>query len=318
MGKCNSSIYPRSWYPLCRSSDLKAGALTTCEALNRRLVVFRSSNGDIGAMDAQCSHIGADLGQGWVKDSHVVCPLHHWEFDTKGECVHIPCQRHIPKKAKQASLKCEEHYEQVFAYLGDELEFSFPEFPGMENSVQSKPLTIDFDAPYEMASVNSFDEQHLGTVHRRRVINGQKVTSDSSTHFKIEYEAMVEGDTPYDRFLKLIGKDEVHMSLDCWGGNIMYFKHLGTSNQMLISLLPLSANRSRAFITTVMGTNNTTLDKVFKRASAKLLNIFTMMFVKQDVRALQKIDFKMMNLLPEADANMAKFYQHWKQLPRDI
>jgi len=278
--------------------------------------VFRTQKRQVGALDAQCCHIGADLSKGQVDGDCLRCPLHQWAFDAGGICRDIPCQDEIPHRARQTALRCSEHYGLVYACLGQEEDFSLPRCPGMGKVIVSKPRIIDFDSCYEMASANSFDEQHLATVHRRTVINGQTVSSISPFHFAIEYKAKVSPHTLYDKFLCMIGKEEVHMKLDCWGGNLLLFSHLGTSNRMVISLLPIDETHTRAFISTVLERNRNSWLLPLDWLSVSLLNWFTMMFVKQDVRALQGMDFRFINVLPEADSTMIKWYKYWKKLPR--
>lgn len=308
--------YPKSWYPLCRISDLPVGKVIEVNAFGKKLAVFRTKNNQLGAIHARCCHIGADLSRGFVDQELLVCPLHNWAFDVKGQCKNIPCQKEIPVNAIQAAIPCKEHYGIVFAFLGDKANFDLPYFQDTDNYIASHARIVEIDSPYEMAGANSFDEQHLEAVHRRKVIGRQQITSTCSNHFAIEYRAEVTPHTLYDKMLHMIGKKQVNMALDCWGGNLLLFKHLGTANQMMISLLPIDENKSRAFITTVLPRGKNKLLIPFKWFAVRVLNIFTMMFVKQDVVALQGIDFKFTTMLPEADNTMIKWYQYWKSLPR--
>lgn len=307
---------PNSWYPLCRSKELNRGKVLPVEALGYKLAVFRTELGEPGAVKAQCCHIGADLSNGWVEQERLICPLHMWAFDTEGHCRNIPCQENIPDGIRQDALQCCERHGVVYGYLGDRDELAPPCFDGIGAGISSAPRTIDFDAPYEMAGANSFDEQHLLTVHRREVIDGQKIISDSPTHFAIEYRAKVSAHTFYDKILHMIGKKVVHMRLDCWGGNLLLFSHVGTPNSMIISLLPVSENQTRAFINTVLPPSRNRLFWPLQHMTAFLLNHFTMMFVQQDVKALRGIDFKFINVLPGADTTLVKWYRYWKHLPR--
>jgi len=286
------------------------------KALGQKLAVFRTEQGTPAAVKSQCCHIGADLSNGRVEGERLICPLHMWAFDKHGSCRDIPCQKNVPKRVQQEAFECCECYGVIYAYFGEKADFTLPYNKDMEQSIASRTLVIDFDAPYEMAGANSFDEQHLACVHRREVINGQTIMSDSAEHFAIEYRAKVTPHTIYDKILHLIGKKEVHMRLDCWGGNLLLFSHIGTANKMIISLLPVSEDHSRAFICTLLPRSPHKLLQPFQHIAAFLLNRFTMMFVQQDVKALQGIDFKFINVLPEADATMIKWYQYWKQLPR--
>lgn len=308
-------IFPRSWYPLCRSSDLKQGTVIPREAFGHKLAVFRTQKGTVGALDAQCCHIGADLSTGRVNNDFLCCPLHRWSFDTQGQCKHIPCQEKIPRRAKQTALRCIEHYGLVYAYLGEKPDFTLPAFPGTDKNIFSSATIIDFDSPYEMAGANSFDEQHLAAVHHRRVVGRQEISSCSEFHFAIVYRAAVTPHTIYDKILHSIGNKQVHMRLDCWGGNLLLFSHMGTPNKMMISLLPISATHSRAFICTVLPRGNSVLYLIYQWLAVRLLHKFTMMFVKQDIKALQGINFGFNVMLPDADATMIKWYQYWKKLP---
>jgi nitrite reductase/ring-hydroxylating ferredoxin subunit len=39
------------------------------------------------ALSDRCPHAGGSLGQGWIDDGEVVCPLHQWRFRLKdGTC----------------------------------------------------------------------------------------------------------------------------------------------------------------------------------------------------------------------------------------
>lgn len=309
--------YPNSWYPLCSASSLKPGEVISIKALGNKLAVFRTNDNQLGALESRCSHIGADLSRGYVDKDCLVCPLHKWAFNIKGECVNIPCSDKIPPKAGQYSLVCEERYGVIYAFFGDSPVFQLPEFHELNAFVISNVTTIDFNSSYEMAVANSFDEQHLSTVHRRNVIGDQKLKSSSQHHFSVEYRADITPYTKYDKFLYLLGVRQNHMLLDCWGGNIMLFTHLGTRNLMIISLLPIGETNTRAFITTVTARGKHVSSRVTDWLRVRLMHSFTMMFVSQDVQALQGMDFKIDNMLPVHDATMLKWYQHWLKLPRE-
>src|SRR5689334_22808307 len=111
--------FPASWYPLCRSSDLKRGQVIKCNAFGLQLAVFRTSSGKVGALRALCAHMGADLSRGRVVGERLQCPLHEWEYGREGICEHIPATSRIPARARMGAMVCEEHYGIVFGFLGD-------------------------------------------------------------------------------------------------------------------------------------------------------------------------------------------------------
>lgn len=57
---------------------------------NREVALFRL-DGEIQAIDGECPHMGAFLGEGLVEDGHVYCPMHGWGFNIRtGECSTSP------------------------------------------------------------------------------------------------------------------------------------------------------------------------------------------------------------------------------------
>jgi nitrite reductase (NADH) small subunit len=53
---------------------------------DREVGLFRDGEGVL-AIDAICPHVGGPLGEGFVEDGKVYCPLHGWPFDLKtGKC----------------------------------------------------------------------------------------------------------------------------------------------------------------------------------------------------------------------------------------
>src|SRR5689334_25439651 len=95
--------FPKSWYPLCRSSELKPQRVMKCAAFGDSWAVFRTESGRVGAVRAECAHMGADLSRGQVAGERLQCPLHEWEYSSSGVCEHIPAVAAIPARARQFS-----------------------------------------------------------------------------------------------------------------------------------------------------------------------------------------------------------------------
>ena len=75
----------------CRKTCLAAGSWP-----------FARRSGRLAILDARCSHLHADLGNGRVVGDTVQCPYHHWRYGGDGRCVHIPASREIPSFAPPA------------------------------------------------------------------------------------------------------------------------------------------------------------------------------------------------------------------------
>jgi NAD(P)H-dependent nitrite reductase small subunit len=76
---------------LCDTKDVPAnGAHVLTIEGGREIALFRLGK-DIYALDNACPHAGAPLGDGEIKGSTVICPLHAWEFDIRdGSCINMP------------------------------------------------------------------------------------------------------------------------------------------------------------------------------------------------------------------------------------
>ncbi len=110
------------WYPAELSENVSIDPVK-CRILGQSLVVFRDSEGTAHCLSNVCVHRCASLANGWVKDSHLVCPYHGWEYNSEGKCTHIPslgrAQQVSMPRARVDSYPTEERYGIVFVFLGD-------------------------------------------------------------------------------------------------------------------------------------------------------------------------------------------------------
>ena len=96
--------YARGWHVVLFSTEIAPGELKALHYFDRDFVVFRGESGQIGAVDAFCPHLGANLGGSGsaVVGDTIRCPFHGWRFDGAGTCTHIPNATRIPERAKNA------------------------------------------------------------------------------------------------------------------------------------------------------------------------------------------------------------------------
>src|SRR5262249_36570492 len=64
---------------VCRASDLTEGEGKTVDIDGKLIAVF-CDQGKYYAIDDVCPHMGASLGDGYVENGIVTCPLHAWRF----------------------------------------------------------------------------------------------------------------------------------------------------------------------------------------------------------------------------------------------
>jgi nitrite reductase (NADH) small subunit len=64
----------------------------TFGVMGEKLAIFRTREGRVLAVQAECPHRGGPLADGLVGGTTVVCPLHGWKFDlTTGEPLMGDC-----------------------------------------------------------------------------------------------------------------------------------------------------------------------------------------------------------------------------------
>ncbi|MBA2405033.1 MAG: Rieske 2Fe-2S domain-containing protein [Bdellovibrionales bacterium] len=156
------------WYYLFPSHELKSGSVKSFQVCGQELVIFRSENGELGALDAYCPHMGTHLGKGKVVKNNVRCFFHHWEFTKEGVCAKIPCQTEIPEKIKVPNYQICEKYEAIWIYPQSSVTNALANF---EEFSSDDKLVVRFGKSYErschhhVTMINGIDPQHLKTVH---------------------------------------------------------------------------------------------------------------------------------------------------------
>lgn len=81
----------RYWHPVYLSRDLKDLPVAV-RMLCEDLVLFRDAQGNPGLIGAKCSHRGASLEYGQVRENGLMCSYHGWTYDVRGRCVDMPLE----------------------------------------------------------------------------------------------------------------------------------------------------------------------------------------------------------------------------------
>ncbi len=72
------------------ASEVGPGEAAVAE-IDGREVAIVNLDGEFHALDNLCPHQEGSLGEGFVQEGALVCPLHYWEFDVKtGEYLDDP------------------------------------------------------------------------------------------------------------------------------------------------------------------------------------------------------------------------------------
>lgn len=118
---CGSDALASTWYPVARSVELGPSPLPVT-LLGRKLVLFRTADGNVVAAPDRCPHREAPLSEGTVDNGCLVCPYHGWTYGDGGRCVRVPSSSEgvpPPPRAHLAVHHATEKYGLVWVCLGE-------------------------------------------------------------------------------------------------------------------------------------------------------------------------------------------------------
>ncbi|WND03524.1 aromatic ring-hydroxylating dioxygenase subunit alpha [Temperatibacter marinus] len=206
------------WYVAEWSKNVKNDPVKV-QILGQKLVLFRDSEGKIACLADICLHRGGSLGNGWCKDGNVACPYHGWEYNTEGECVHIPSEgpeAKISKRFKVDRYDAEERYGMIWVFMGDlpeEERFPIPPFPEYDQKEYWREVTTEYTWKAEASRVveNGIDLAHASFVHP--TFGYQDTAGDNSidhveinewwgTSTNTNYPPQLKGDLGFRRFIR--------------------------------------------------------------------------------------------------------------------
>jgi nitrite reductase/ring-hydroxylating ferredoxin subunit len=78
------------WHPVSLSASIEPGAAAGVRVLGREIVIWRDIGSAVHAWEDRCPHRGMKLSFGFVRDDHIDCLYHGWQYDTGGRCRYIP------------------------------------------------------------------------------------------------------------------------------------------------------------------------------------------------------------------------------------
>lgn len=174
-------MIPNQWYAILPSTKVKSGQIVGVRRLNLELAVFRSKTGKLGCVVDQCTHRGAALRLGKVKDDCIQCPFHGLRFDPQGKCRLIPANG----KASRADLSrynlrhypVRENHGIIYLWYGDPEQAS-PDLPFFDREIDESfsysEIEDHWNAHYSRCIENQLDVVHLPFVHHNTIGRGNK------------------------------------------------------------------------------------------------------------------------------------------------
>lgn len=302
---------PVSWYVLCQSSEVRTAPFSKT-FLGKRLVAYRPHGKSIVVMDAECSHLGSDLGAGKVVGDGIRCPFHNWEYGPTGVCRKIPAQRDIPEFARQRCYPAEERNGLVFFFNADAPLFPLPFFPGCQPAelLRSRPFGTVLDCPWYVSGANAFDLQHFRAAHDRRLVAEPRTEQPAPYAFSAVGVFAVEGDTWQDRITRRFAGDQVTLSITDWCGSLSFAsaQFRRTATYGLVAREPLPDGRVRIDVYVYARRSRGVLGRVTDRLILEIRRLFIKKFLTADAIRLNGVRYRPERLI-EADRDMIDYYR---------
>lgn len=188
-----------TWYIAAWSTEIGYGDLLARRVCNDPVVIFRSADGKIGAVEDRCCHRGVPLAKGKVTDKGLQCGYHGLVFDHGGKCIEIPGQDKVPERAQVRGYPILERDEFVWIWMGDpakadpSLVIEYP-YRGDYSNWKPEHDVHHVQANHMLLLDNLMDLTHLAYVHHT-TIGG----NDPMYHFEAKMET-----TPTNSGLKYV------------------------------------------------------------------------------------------------------------------
>ena len=92
------------WYVVAWEHEIAADALFSRTVIGEPLLLFRTSDGAVVALEDRCCHRLAPLSKGRKEGDCVRCGYHGLKFDAGGQCVEVPGLDSVPPEARVRSV----------------------------------------------------------------------------------------------------------------------------------------------------------------------------------------------------------------------
>ncbi|NEQ24808.1 MAG: Rieske 2Fe-2S domain-containing protein, partial [Microcoleus sp. SIO2G3] len=160
------------WYPVTFVQDLPKNRPYSFFLYDEPFVLFRNQEGKLSCLTDRCPHRAAKLSDGQIIDGKIECLYHGWQFDSDGQCLHIPqlqADAKIPVNACSQSFTVLERQGIVWVWPGEPKAASEEDIPTLAALDKSGFVHTDFmlDLPYDQTYFveNVMDPAHVFISH---------------------------------------------------------------------------------------------------------------------------------------------------------
>ena len=161
------------WYVAAMPEEIDNAQLLGRWILNEPVLLYRTENGDIAAMQDICPHRSARLSAGERDGDTVRCLYHGLEFGSDGACLRVPGQDGTPPAGLAVqTYPVVEKWRLVWIWMGDAEKadpaeiIDFPFLGDHENHPHGHAL-MEIDCNYMLLVDNLMDLTHIPYIHKK-------------------------------------------------------------------------------------------------------------------------------------------------------
>ncbi|ODP38133.1 MarR family transcriptional regulator [Sphingomonas turrisvirgatae] len=184
MGK----IMRAHWMPACMIEEVAEpdGAPVRARLLGENLVVFRGTDGRVGALEEQCPHRRASLYFGRNEEGGLRCLYHGWKFDVEGNVLDMACEpsaERVCRQAKHRSYPVREAGGFVWVWMGDPEAPSDFDMPAWAPTPDTRISIVKMHVDCNWAQVleGSIDSAHSSSLHSTNMPSAADVDGSTAT-----------------------------------------------------------------------------------------------------------------------------------------
>ncbi len=163
------------WQVAAFGREIVPGRMLTRKIVDQSLVLFRTSNGRVVALEDRCPHRSAPLSKGKLIGDTLRCGYHGMRYDATGKCVLIPGQNFIPPKARARVFPIVERHKLAWIWMGDEEGADADAIPDVHWMDSAGWIASEgyhrIDANYKLLNDNLLDLSHEAFVHTHTIGN---------------------------------------------------------------------------------------------------------------------------------------------------
>ncbi|MGC3980206.1 MAG: Rieske 2Fe-2S domain-containing protein [Steroidobacteraceae bacterium] len=169
-----------SWWAIATVSEVGEKPLAR-NLLQKRVVLFRASDGKPHALMDRCPHRWAPLSMGKVIQDEIVCAYHGFRYNVKGECTLAPSMQQPPRALRACAYPAIDYGPFVWVWMG------CPENadPTLLPTIVRKRNADQVIAGYQLTSCDfSLIHENIADTEHTLYLHGKTVGNDVRIDFR--------------------------------------------------------------------------------------------------------------------------------------